>query len=425
MNLFYRALTYISYPLLVLIIFIRSFLNKEDSKRYKEKIFSSYFNVKKNGNRKLIWFHAASVGELKSIFSLVDQLNKKEKFDFLITTITLSSANLAEKKFGKLNNFHHRFLPVDVKFLIEKFLDLWEPSAIFLVDSEIWPNLIFTANEKKIPLAIINARITLKTYKRWSMIPVTAQSIFKLFDLCLTSNQETKQYLQNFKSKNVSFIGNIKFCEKINKKIKDTHEDFLLSKNFWLAASTHNGEENFCLETHLYLKDKITNLLTIIAPRHINRSKEIKKLCEKYNLNSQILNAEDTILNDREIIIINSYGILERFFKNAKSVFIGKSTVKRLENVGGQSPIEAAKLGCKIYHGPYIYNFKEVYEILNKNSVSKEVKNSRELANNLILDFNTKLGKNFEFSKSVDDLGEKILSQTMIKINNFLENEYN
>ena len=230
----------------------------------------------------------------------------------------MSSANLAEKKFGKLNNFHHRFLPVDVKFLIEKFLDLWEPSAIFLVDSEIWPNLIFTANEKKIPLAIINARITLKTYKRWSMIPVTAQSIFKLFDLCLTSNQETKQYLQNFKSKNVSFIGNIKFCEKINKKIKDTHEDFLLSKNFWLAASTHNGEENFCLETHLYLKDKITNLLTIIAPRHINRSKEIKKLCEKYNLNSQILNAEDTILNDREIIIINSYGILERFLKMLK-----------------------------------------------------------------------------------------------------------
>ena len=96
-----------------------------------------------------------------------------------------------------------------------------------------------------------------------------------------------------------------------------------------------------------------------------------------------------------------------------------------MENVGGQSPIEATKLGCKIYHGPYIYNFKEVYEILNKNSVSKEVKNSRELANNLILDFNTKLGKNFEFSKSVDDLGEKILSQTMIKINNFLENEYN
>ena len=106
MNLFYRAFTFISYPIIILIIFVRSFLNKEDTKRYKEKIFSSYFNVKKNGNRKLIWFHAASVGELKSIFSLVDQLNKKEKFDFLITTITLSSANLAEKKFGKLNSIH-------------------------------------------------------------------------------------------------------------------------------------------------------------------------------------------------------------------------------------------------------------------------------------------------------------------------------
>ena len=134
------------------------------------------------------------------------------------------------------------------------------------------------------------------------------------------------------------------------------------------------------------LKERYKDIITVIAPRHIKRVKNIKTICESLNLNVQVLNKEDVISNNKEIIIINSFGVLQDYFKYAKSVFIGKSTIKKLENVGGQNPIEAAKLGCKIYHGPYVYNFKEIYEILEKNNISKKIENYTELSNYLIKD---------------------------------------
>ena len=162
----YRFITTLIYPLLIFVIFLRKVLKKEDHKRYKEKIFSSYFNVIRKENSKLIWFHAASIGELKSIFPILNELNKKNKnFEFLITTVTLSAGNLAKKEINKYTNVQHRFFPLDINFLIKKFLLSWQPNIIFLVDSEIWPNLILNASQSKIPIALINGRITKKTFK--------------------------------------------------------------------------------------------------------------------------------------------------------------------------------------------------------------------------------------------------------------------
>ena len=177
MILIYRGLTNLFYPILIILIFYRKIFNKEHKTRYKEKIFPSHFNIIRKKNTRLIWFHAASIGEFQSILPIIKELKKNKNLEFLITTVTLSSSNLAEKEIRKFDNIHHRFFPLDVDFLISKFLLLWEPNAIFLVDSEIWPNLIFKAKEKKIPLALINARITSKTFKRWMRFPATAKKI--------------------------------------------------------------------------------------------------------------------------------------------------------------------------------------------------------------------------------------------------------
>jgi 3-deoxy-D-manno-octulosonic-acid transferase len=425
MILTYRILTNLIYPLLIIFIFFRKIFKKEDSVRYKEKILISHFNIDRKKNSKLIWFHAASIGELKSIIPIIEELNTNgNNLEFLITTVTLSSSNLANVELKKFNNTHHRFLPLDVDFLINKFLLLWKPSAIFLVDSEIWPNLIIRANKNKIPIAIINARITSKTFKRWMIFPKTAQEIFGLFNLCLTSNSETKDYLQKLNAKNIYFNGNIKLINKVNiDDIKNLNEEILLNNRFWFAASTHLGEELFCLQTHLELKKKYKDIITIIAPRHIERSQNIKKLCKDYNLNVQILNKNEVILQNKEVIIINSFGVLQNYFKYAKSVFIGKSTLKKLENVGGQNPIDAAKLGCKVYHGPYVYNFKEIYKILEKNNISKEIKTFTELSNNLVKDLQNFRKENYQISVLINNLGQKTLADTMKKINNFLFNE--
>ena len=146
----YRAITNFLYPILICIIYFRKIFGKEDKFRYKEKIFSKYFDIIKRNDFKLFWFHAASIGELKSIIPILNEINnKKENIEFLITTVTLSSSIIAKEELKNIKNVKHRFFPIDVNFIIKKFLSLWKPDAIFLVDSEIWPNLIFNAKEKK------------------------------------------------------------------------------------------------------------------------------------------------------------------------------------------------------------------------------------------------------------------------------------
>ena len=424
MILAYRIFTTLIYPLLLVFIILRKIFKKEDPVRYKEKIFPSHFNVNRKENSKLIWFHAASIGEFKSILPIIKELNSNSNVEFLITTITLSSSNLAKKELKKFSNVQHRFFPFDVSFLIKRFILLWKPHAIFLVDSEIWPNLILEVKKNNIFLGMINGRITLKTFKRWMLFPRTAKKIFNLFDLCLTSNLETKDYLFKLNAKNIFFNGNIKLINTIDKNnIKNLNKEILLKKRFWLASSTHSSEEFFCIQAHLKLQKKYKDVITVIAPRHINRVKEIKKICENFNLNFQILNEHERILENKQIIIINSYGVLSNYFKYANSVFIGKSTIEKLKNVGGQNPIDAAKLGCKIYHGPYVYNFKEIYQILEKNNVAKKIHTSTELAEYLIQDLRNSVKKDNKISLFINDLGKKTLADTMKNINNFLLNE--
>ncbi len=419
----YRVLSTVLYPFLLLLIVIRKIQKKEHNKRYKEKIFPSKFNIIRKKDLKLIWFHAASIGEMKSIFPIIRELNKNYKhFEFLITTTTLSSGNLAEIELKKFSNVQHRFFPVDVEFIVKIFLKNWKPNFIFLVDSEIWPNLILNAKKNKIPIAIINARITKKTSDRWLSFPKTSKLIFNKIDLCLSSNKETNEFFLKFNEK-VYNTGNIKLISEVTLDHEmNLNEKKLKSKKFWIAASTHKNEEHFCLNAHLILKKRFNNLITVIAPRHIQRVHEIKKICDKFNLVSQVLNKGDLIQDRNEIVIINSFGALNLYFKLAKSVFIGKSTVPKLKYQGGQNPIDAANLGCKIYHGPYVYNFKEVYEILRKNQISEEIETYEDLANKITIDLTDNIKNTERFYQTMKNLREKTLSLTMKHINSFINN---
>ena len=423
MILLYRIFTTILYPFLFIFIYYRKILKKEDPVRFKEKILISSFKARKKGDNKLILFHAASLGEFKSIIPIIKQLNSTHrKLKFLITSNTLSSGNLAKIELDKFYNAEHRYIPFDVPFLIDKFLNLWKPDKIFLVDSEIWPNLILKAKKNKIPIALINARFTPKSSNRWMNFPSVTRKIFKIFDLFICSNIETKIFLEKLNLKNIYFKGNIKLADQIESKaIKNKNGNILINKRFWFAASTHKDEDLFCLKIHLRLREKFKDVTTIIAPRHIERSKEIKSLSEKLKLSTQILNKDEIILENKEVIIVNYFGALKGYFKYAKSVFIGKSMISKSINAGGQNPVEAAKLNCRIYHGPYVYNFKDIYEILEKNNFSKKINNQDELVEYLSEDLKNPKKKSDEGVNIINQIGQKTLTDTMILINNFLE----
>tara|TARA_B100000780_G_C21108787_1_gene447913 strand:- start:835 stop:2124 length:1290 start_codon:yes stop_codon:yes gene_type:complete len=419
----YRILIFFLYPFLIILIYLRSILGKEDKMRFKEKIFSSAFDSKKDNKKKLIWFHAASIGEALSVLPLIEKINKHNKnINFLITTVTLSSADLLKKKINNHNNIAHRFFPLDAKHLSEKFLNMWKPDLVCFVDSEIWPNFLFNIKEKKIPLVLINGRITKKTFTKWKIFPEFAEKVFNNFDLCIPCSKESQNYLEKFHVKKLSYMGNLKYAVNIRKENLDTSNIKVLDTfKVWCAASTHEGEEVIALKTHIEIKKKYKNILTIIIPRHINRVSHVKNLSNKFNLSAQILNDGDMISSDKEILIVNSFGVLSKYFNYCKNVFIGKSLIKELSVVGGQNPIEAAKLNCRIYFGPYVYNFNEVYDFLKTNNMAEQINNEYDLSNKIIENLENPIKIDYQNINLLGDYGNKILQHTIVELNKLIQ----
>ena len=423
MLLIYRSFLNALFPFIILIIYIRTYFNKEDKVRFKEKIFSTSFNIKRNYKKKLIWFHAASIGEINSIIPLIKKLNEKKNYEFLITTVTLSSSKLIKKLINK-ENIMHRFFPINKPNLIHNFLKHWCPNLIVFVDSEIWPNFLLEIKKREIPLVLLNGRITKKTFSKWKLISTFASRIFQTFKLCLTSNNESKKYLEDFKAQNVKYLGNLKLAsEKRKTNLNELNKKILTGSKFWCAVSTHKTEETFCLKTHLIIKKNHNKIITIIIPRHIDRVKSVKLECDKLNLKSQILNEGEIIDEKNEIIIINSYGVISDYLSICKSVFIGKSIIKKLESVGGQNPIEAAKFGCRIYHGPFVYNFNELYALLNRYNISEKINDEFELSNKLNRDLSEINTINNLTIEKINKLGNEILINTYNEIEKIIKNE--
>ena len=417
----YRTAVNILYPIIILFIYSRIWIKKEDKKRYKEKLFSSSFAVRKSDKKKLIWFHVASIGEFNSIRPIIHKLHKDNKFNFLITSITFSSAKLVEDEFLHDNRVAHRYLPIDKSSLAKKFLNSWSPNLAIFVDSEIWPNFIFEIKKNNIPLLLLNARITQKTFLKWNLIKKTARKIFNNFDLFLVSSKESKLYLEKLGQKNIKYFGNIKMTIKNNKNNLDhNNKNFLSQNKFWCALSTHAEESNFCLRTHYKIKKIHNDVITIIIPRHIEDSNKIALNSKKLNLSCQILNINDLIKKESEIIIINSYGEIPKYLEFCNSVFVGKSLLKKKELVGGQNPIEAAKFGCKIYHGPYVRNFEEVYSLFNEYKISEKIYTEDELSNKLVIDLNSSEKTKDNVISKINDLGDKILNNTYKEINKII-----
>ena len=402
------------------IIFFRRFFNKEHKIKFKEKILIKEIRRPEGF---LFWFHAASIGELNTIFPLVDFfLKQNTKYKFLITTVTLSSFYEFEKKYGNNNRTFHQFLPYDSKFLVENFFKNWEPDLISFVDSEIWPNFFLKIKSKNLPFVLLNARLTEKTFKRWKLIKNFATDLFSSVTTAISSNKETVNHLNYFNTKNIKYFGNIKFCSSLNYKNQDDRQLTLISKNkVWCAISTHPDEEIFCAKVHQILKKTYTNLVTIIIPRHIYRTKKIFLDLKKMGLSVQIKNENQNIDSSSEIILVNYYGSVTKYLSKFKQIFIGKSLLKKLKNDSGQNPIDAAKMGCHIFHGPYVSNFKEIYDYLETENISEKIDNYNILAKKLVKNF--KLGSEINEHKRdrFNSYSSEILKKTIKEYETFIK----
>ena len=421
MHFCYKLITYFFYPFAPIYLYFRKLKKKEDFKRYKEKL--SKINAVR-GEGLLVWFHVASVGEAMSILPLIENCVQEEKISkTLITSITLSSGKILKKRFSQNPKVIHQFLPLDIPIFTSKFLDHWKPNLSIFIDSEVWPNLISDIYKRKIPLLLVNARITKKSFLRWKLVLNFANKIFEKFDLCLTSNKESEGFLKILGAKNIKNYGNLKFSKiktDLNNKLESDFLSKIKNRKIWCAASTHPTEERLCANSHLKIKEKYNNILTIIIPRHIERVETIYKELSKLNLKIALSSNLDQLDAKTDVLLVDSYGESLKFYNISKYVFLGKSLVTSLIKDSGQNPVEAARLGCKIFHGPYVSNFGEIYKYLNKLGVTKEINNSNELSLSLVEEFNNDRPKNLEIAAKIENYGQNILNNVTAEIKKYI-----
>ena len=405
----YRFLINFVFLISPFILIFRLLKKKEDFKRFKEK-FCFFSQSRRNG--KLIWFHGASVGELQSIIPLLEKLEKNKKISqILVTSNTLSSSKIISKfRFKKLI---HQFFPIDQNYITKNFINYWRPSMALFIDSEIWPNMLSNLKKNNIPTVLINGRITKKTFKRWYFFKNFSKLIFNKFSLCLSSSKVSQKYLKKLGAHNIKFIGNLKFSQSENEKIfiSKNLKKFISKKTIWCASSTHKSEEEFCGLIHKKLKIKYKNLLTIIIPRHINRTSDIKNQLEQMSLSVHLHEPKTKIDNKTDVYLVNSYGATKSFYSICKNVFLGGSII----NHGGQNPLEAIRYGCNVLHGPNIENFKEIYNFLKINRLSKQITNQYNMVFYLKKLFSKKTDS-FKKQIKLNSIGKKILEKTYNEI---------
>jgi len=423
MFFWYKFLSYLFYPFSHFFLFLRKLKKKEHKDRYSEKI--AKIKIKRRDGF-LIWLHVASVGEAMSILPLIENLETEEKVNtILITSITLSSGQILEKKYNNNKKIIHQFLPLDVPFFVDKFLNHWSPNLSIFIDSEIWPNLIYSIKKKNIPLLLINGRISKKTFLKWNFFKNFAKKVFGKFDLCIASNAESENYLRMLGTKNIKNFGNLKFTKTKSNSDNFSDKDLeerLKNRKIWCAASTHSTEELFCAKTHLELKKNYKNILTIIIPRHISRVKKIIDELSILNLKVSLYSDIKYLNKDVDILLIDSYGEALKFYQISKCVFLGKSTIKSLINDSGQNPLEPSMAGCKIFHGPYVSNFNDEYKYLNSLGIAKKIYNSNELEKSLIEDFQSNNDEDVNISKKIKEYGETILNNVIKEIKIYINN---
>ncbi len=394
------------------IILIRLFLGKEDQIRFKEKYGFFKKNIEKN---ELVWIHCASVGELLSVIPIIRRFEKNKKTkSILITSSTTSSSEIISKL--KFKKTIHQYYPFDLNFLTKYFISHWKPKLAIFIDSEIWPNMFNNLHKKNIPLILLNARITKKSFYRWKKFPNFSKRIFNKITIALPQNKETKKYLKLLGTRNIKHFGNLKFYGETQKYNKN---NLKLKKKFakrlvFCAASTHQKEELFIAKVHKELKSEIKNLITIIIPRHINRKNEIINELENFGLNSQLHTSSKKINKNTDIYLVDTYGETAKFYSLSKLTFLGGSLIPH----GGQNPLEPAREGNYILYGPHIENFKEVYEILNNLKITKKVNSIKDMKSIVCEKIN--FVQRNTVNKNLKYLGEKILNKNFNEIKKFI-----
>jgi len=416
LKIYFFATRYFEFLLFIFLKY-RLIKGKEDKKRILERKGISNLSRPLGS---LIWFNAASVGESLSILNLIENLGKNnKKLKFLITTTTISSSLILKKMMPR--NCIHQFSPIDTFSATKNFLDHWKPNLIIFVESEFWPRVIFEIKKRHIPLGLINARIEKKTFENWLKIKITSKQILDKFDFIYANDHLAAKRLLSLGiiEKNLLGVASSKEQAKpLSYELNEYHilKEIFKNKKIWIAASTHEGEEEIIVNAQKKLHDIDKNFLLILIPRHPNR---VEQIFRKIKSNAHIIkirSKEQKITEKTSIYLADTLGELGLWYNISKIVFLGGSLVK----IGGHNPYEPCRFGSAIITGPHIYNFQKAYDQLNDRGAIIYIKNIQELVESVkILSNNDNANligqKGLKYVNSLSDQSSPIIN----KINTF------
>jgi 3-deoxy-D-manno-octulosonic-acid transferase len=368
----YRLFSTAMTPLTPLFLARRQRLGKEHGLRLGERRGVS---AKGRPHGPLVWLHGASVGELISVLPLIERIHARE-VNLLVTSGTVTSGGLAEQRLPR--DVIHQFVPIDVPYFVRRFLDHWEPDLALFVESELWPNIMIETSRRAVPMILINGRLSANSFRRWQHAPATIGDLLRRLDLCLARTPADAERLSELGARHVVTTGDLKLDGPAPPADRDklaALQRAVAGRPLIAAASTHEGEEAAMVDAHLKLRANFPNLLTVIAPRHPERGESVAELARALGLAARLRSRGELPDATTEIYIADTVGELGLIYRLAPIVFIGGSLIKH----GGQNPIEPAKLGATILHGPHVANFAEIYAALDEAHGAELIVNATKL----------------------------------------------
>ncbi|MDI4236316.1 3-deoxy-D-manno-octulosonic acid transferase [Bradyrhizobium sp. Arg237L] len=372
----YQRLSSAMVPLAPALIRRRLKLGKEDPARVGERRGVSA-DVRPHGP--LVWIHGASVGEVLAAAALIEKL-RELNLRILLTSGTVTSAAIVAKRFPP--DVIHQYVPYDSPRFVARFLDHWRPSLALFIESDLWPNLILSSSARRLPMVLINGRMSQRSFPRWQRMSHTISALLDRFDICLAQSRIDAERFAALGSRNVVITGNLKLDvaappadpAKLERLMAVTR-----GRPIVVAASTHPGEEEQLVEAHRALAGFFPSLLTVIVPRHPDRGEAVGRVVEAAGLHSALRSREELPIATTDIYVADTMGELGLFYRLAPIVFMGGSLVPH----GGQNPIEAVKLGAAIVHGPHVFNFTDVYEALDRAGGARRAETQEALVKQL------------------------------------------
>lgn len=378
MRLFYTFLFYISLPFVFLRLLWQSRKNENYTRRWPERLgfISQTF-------QQSLWVHAVSVGETIAAIPLIKKLQQDyPETAFVMTTTTPTGAACVQANFK--DTVTHFYLPYDVPCALNHFTNKVQPQLLIIMETELWPNLLHVCHQKQIPVFLANARLSEKSARRYSLINSVTKKMMDAVSVFAIQTQIEADRFKNLGAdpNKIHITGNIKFDLEMPSDLSTRAANLkkiLGERPIWIAASTHQDEEKILLKVHAEVLKKIPACLLILVPRHLERFKEVKILCqqEKFTVISRTDNQACTL--DTQIFLGDTMGELLLFYAASDLAFVGGSLVKR----GGHNPLEPAALGLPVLMGSYVFNFEGICEALQKSKALLQIEDTPKAAQSL------------------------------------------